>query len=415
MRAPILSLLFFCTFCPLALGLTLEEPLEKRILTPINPGKYGAGVCPGNPARTINPPPARKQTFEANAVRDAHEVAAMYAAAAIYKLGDLESFTGGDQFVQDTYGFLSAIPEGYKFYFYAAEPVSGLKYIVLQPTQGGPWILSIAGTQSALDWIVDLDLGRTQFAALSKLLGMLTTCQYMDESNQPLASRDWIVTGHSLGGGMAQGVAYEIQRRRLEAGLQPVRMELITFNGFGSQELIAKTQTYEPAIVPYLSATNFFVRGDEVSRIGTHIGETRELVAPEGVSVIGKHAMETIIGIAENNRTLLSGLADAADVEPPARQTFRRLLPVASVISKLAFAGYDEGREDQVVARLSEATDAVEGLDFSDGTNVAVLMFTRRLLLSRIAAWDQSDNGIMRDTSVRKLKSLYKRLSRIGG
>lgn len=412
MRARVLSLLLFCIFCHLApvLALTLEEPLEKRILTPVNPNSFPAGICPGNPAGSISQPPVRGSTFESRLVRDAHEVSAMQAATAIYKLGDLESFKDGEGFVEDTYKFFAAIPKGYRFYFYVSEPVSGLKYMVLQPTGAQPWILALAGTQSALDWIMDLDLGRAQFSTLSRLLGILTTCQYLDQDGNPLASKNWIVTGHSLGGGLAQGVAYEVQRRRFEKSLQPVRMELITFNAFGAQELIGKTQTYSPSIARYLDATHFFIRGDEVSRIGTHIGPAKELVAADGLSVIDRHAMDTILNLANEESVPLSGLAKAKPATPPARESVRALLPMASVLSRLAFAGYSELRDAQIVSRLSLAVAQVERLDFSDPLNTAVLMFTRRLLLSRIVAWDKPNSGIKRDLAVQELKSLYRRL-----
>src|SRR5665213_659252 len=108
--------------------------------------------------------------------RDTRLISAMHSAMAIYDLPDMESVSSGQELLDRQVKFLSEVPFGYTLYFYISDPESGLKYMILQPKAIGPWILAIAGTQSALDWLVDVDLGRSQFSKLQTIVSMFTDC-----------------------------------------------------------------------------------------------------------------------------------------------------------------------------------------------------------------------------------------------
>ena len=414
------ALLFYSS---LAFG--FDEPLERRTLTPVDSHKYPAGTCPGHPLTSRPVPPIALGTNEASARirRDRDDYAGLAAARMIYALSDLETNQTGDAYVTGMRGFLQGVPEDYELYFLLADGNVGLKYMILRPTSASlkPWILAIAGTQTVLDWIMDLDLGRAQFAQMQKILRIFTTCQYLNDGF-PLAGAQWIVSGHSLGGGLAQALAYEIQRRRIQAGMRPVDLRLVTFNAFGARQLIEKSANYDARVMPFLRATNYFVMGDEVSRIGEHIGPTLQLT-PAGEDpatpprlrapgeIARRHGIQTVYEIASlQGRGLMSGLSFAEVRATPERKFLRSLFPAAEILSGLAFAALDEGNPERILSRLQANVASVEKLTRLSLEDRRIRQFTRGLLYSQIDAWDTESAGIMAKSRVAELKRMLKRL-----
>ena len=125
-----------------------------------------------------------------------------------------------------------------------------------------------------------------------------------------------ILTGHSLGGGLAQTVAWYLQQKLLRQKITP-KIWLFTWNSFGAQELIRKQEPgFEVSKVKLTYAANYFVSGEPVSKIGTHIGPTIALAPLENeakksklsflkMDGVNRHKIETIIEIVEADPTIL--------------------------------------------------------------------------------------------------------------
>jgi hypothetical protein len=341
-------------------------------------------LCPGSTLATL--PYSRPLvvtdggTLSERIQRDNRHVQAMNAAAAIYDYGNYDSmFDNGVNLAAGLKNFVREFPAGYELAkiqsrgsqipnpYINAE--SGLKFMIMAPKAGGtgPWILAIAGTQTVADWLMDLDLGRLQLQRMALLFELFTTCNQTGADNLAIPAHDFIITGHSLGGGLAQAFAYQMQVARREANLMPLRMELVTFNGFGAQPLVRKFGAYDSAIVQSLNAVNYYVHGDVVSRIGEHIGETRQLT-PTGenpdsrVSIkeaANRHVMSTIKRLVSDQKLMMSGLSGALVRSPTEYKTLNRLMGLGVVGQIFAVGLYTRFTQDRIVETFEEALEIV--------------------------------------------------------
>ncbi len=233
---------------------------------------------------------------------------ALKMADVVYALPDLEHDLTPAQFISEFQNFISKIPEGYRLYHAFSDPKSGLKYAIFAPwieRVSTPWILSLTGTETTLDWIGNASYGELQLRRLSSLF---TQCLFQDSAGKPKLDRHLLITGHSLGGGLAQGLYHEIQRR-----LQPLLqmgykspLKLFTWNAFGGIELVQNnvSRRFNPQFIQEDAVFNYFVKGDIVSRIGQHIGPTYELVGrnpTENLGIKKAHVLKTMLEIAGDN------------------------------------------------------------------------------------------------------------------
>lgn len=400
-------------------ALPRDEAFHRRVLTRVDPMKFSAGLCPGNPVSAPRLADAEGSDMIGRLARDGELRRGLLAARDVYELADLEANRTGASFVDGLRGFFGHVPDGYELYFFFADPDAGLKYMVLQPLNDGrPWILGVAGTQTTLDWIQDLDLGRKQIERIGRIRALFTTCQYLDPAGRPLASHAWIFAGHSLGGGIAQAIAYDVQKARVGAGLNPLSLRLVTFNGFGARSLFPD---YDERLARTMRIANFFVQGDEVSRIGEHIGPTYVLTpaaetagAPPrlGISeIVRRHAMTTVESLtAVRDGGLVTGLGRAPAMAPPERKVIRALLPAATWLSRLIGAAWSEDADDRVMSRLRENVDAVVALDPADQVNARILNYTKQILFSRHLEWTDSQPGLRRQGYLTEIERMRARL-----
>lgn len=405
------------------------DPFEKRLLVRTNPLKFEPGVCPGNPLSQI-PKPAplvlrSELTVAENFARDQKYQRALKAAEDIYNLPDFESVRTGGEFLDQFLNFQNSIPNGYKLYAYFGEPETGAKYAIFQPERqisqhariGSPWILTIAGTKSFMDVISDLDMGRNQLQKMSRLKSIFTSCQFLDDNGSPLSEQHWIFTGHSLGGGLAQAFAYQVQEIRLSQKLKPLRLELLTFNGFGAQELVAKDGQYNPQITRYIEARNYFVFGEPISKIGHHIGPTYVL-AEDGVDLqtttfsvanqLRRHGAAAVWQAARG-ALLQSKLNDETNrISPPTSQFIGRLIGLGAVARIITPAIYEQS-EERTVRLLDEASAALASRPVTPAT-AKVRIYLLKLIGARLRFLDRPSNGPMTKILVEKLVRARARL-----
>ncbi len=332
----------------------------------------------------------------------------MKTAKMIYDLPDLETARKADKFVDDFFAFLNKIPSGYSLYYAFSDPRFGLKYAILRPnaeTQATPWILTIAGTQTMKDWIGDADLGRKQLERLSRLF---TKCLFRSADGQMLFNRKLLVTGHSLGGGLAQAISYEILRRLAPAmpdgAVSPVT--LVTWNAFGAQELVGRVGAYDPALGAVLDSTNYFVRGDLVSKIGHAIGTTREMVPDTALGVAGAHKMDTIIALAGEDSYLLNRFNEAA---PP-------FAGALTGLSKLGFLfvsvpqGIFQARRLQRVNILTGAADLTANTYQRNPATNQIMRYIRQLAADEKERMLHDGQSLQADSMMKSINDSDKRL-----
>lgn len=431
-KSPLLGLAASLFFSILQANLALADnvdPFEKRILVRTNPMKFAAGICPGNPLSRLPAPTAvvrrSELTVTENFQRDQKYQRALKAAEDIYNLPDFENVRTGQDFISEFLKFQKAIPVGYKLYAYFGEPETGAKYAILQPERqlsqeariGTPWILTIAGTKSFLDVISDLDMGRNQLQKMSRLKAIFTSCQYLDDNGRALSEHPWIFTGHSLGGGLAQAFAYQVQEIRLTQNLKPLRIELLTFNGFGAQELVGKDGRYNPRIAQYLEARNYFVLGEPISKIGHHIGPTY-MLAEDGLdpqtatfsaaNQLRRHGTAAVWQAARGP-LLQSKLNDETNcMTPPTSLFIGKLISLGAVARVITPAIYAQS-EDRTVRILEEASLTLASMP-SSVESEKVRLYLLKLIGARIRFLDRPSNGPMAKILVEKLVRARARL-----
>lgn len=377
-------------------------------------------VCPGAPLASTVLFGSRNLTAQN---RPEDHLAAMNAAKTVYGMADLDrnnifserSGMNGTEMIAALRGFVTTVPAGYKIFRSYAEHEYGLKYVIFQPVadQSAPWIFAIGGTESTYDWIVDVDLGRSQLDKMKDLVALFSDCSVMAGDGAPMITHEFIIAGHSLGGGLAQGIAYQIQAARLRSGLQPMRLQTVTFNGFGGRNLIQKYENVDPQIVSLVNGTNYFVKDDLVARIGYHIGVTKQLTppgdspngAPVGVSeAVRRHFMTTVIS--------LSGQLPSAPERAP--RTSGTLTDLTNLGGAALFVAHVLPRrfEDQRVARVvTEAVDILMAGGFRSEIDQQVREIMVGFVRDRLREMDKPSNGILARYAVQDLRKQLARLN----
>src|SRR5262249_20714818 len=117
-------------------------------------------------------------------------------------------------------------------------------------------------------------LGKVQ--ARSALYKQMLDKAYMEAGS---SSGPIVVTGHSLGGGMAQTFAHDLVKKLDEAGYHDAarRVRTVTFNSFGAMPTLEGLGRFDENIAKHMNVTNYRVVGDPISRIGRDIGERIEV------------------------------------------------------------------------------------------------------------------------------------------
>ena len=267
--------------------------------------------------KTIKPKPIEiAKTIPIDPERDVlpRAMMALTLAKVVYLLPDLDSKKTALQSREYFTEFKKQLPVNLTLMMSESDPRTGLRVLAakpINPVAGATNLfIAIAGTEGFRDGIADLSFGRSQNQHLLAVIDDLL------ESNAIPKNPEIILTGHSLGGGLAQTVAWYLQEKLTQQNITP-KIWLFTWNSFGAQELIRKQEpNFKASQVSLTYAANYFVSGDPVSKIGTHIGPTFELTPIETetkkskisflkMDGINRHRIETVVEVVEADPMIL--------------------------------------------------------------------------------------------------------------
>lgn len=221
---------------------------------------------------------------------------------------------------------LDSVPPGYEivdkrrdFFLF---PQTQVQAYVIRPKVPNsahlPPIIAFRGTASKRAWFSDTSLGSNQ------LKNVINKFELWINDLRSERYKEVIVTGHSLGGGLAQAAVGAIK------GF-PLTVNLVTFNGFGG---VQATETY--GIQNHISssltqiknrdaesfqatrdAVAYRMQHDVVSTIGEQFGQTRTLPSPYGkFNVLGNHDIHTVLATIQKNPHILASIAPRAVALP---------------------------------------------------------------------------------------------------
>lgn len=227
---------------------------------------------------------------------------------------------------------------------------SDVKVYVIRPkkpnTLNLPPIISFAGTKSVTSAMSDLSFGADQFNnAQVHILKWINALK--GEGYDEL-----IITGHSLGGGLAQVVGASLPIDLAEK----FKIHVVTFNGFGGEDALRAYEIVHgptekdrdlKTFQPTRDAVSYRLQNDLVSIMGKRFGESRTIESPHSFyQVINNHRMLTMNKvIADNPHTLLNSKIEATD------PTFR---PVTAAVIGIAHA---KSVVNSIIAKAEEITE----------------------------------------------------------
>ncbi len=220
---------------------------------------------------------------------------------------------------------------------------SGLYATVYQKIGTKEYIVAFRGTEKTLaDINTDIQKGWPQYEDSDDKI--------QDLIKELLANGGTVdITGHSLGGALAQFTAYDLFANN--PGLDASKIRLTTWNALGGEWGLREFRTYDPTAVKNLNATHYYRSDDLVSRLGRgHVGgECIRLLDP-------KHQVAGVVA-AHMRDELLEGLETGTG-----RSMAPSYLPIADSSQFIAAAIVSDlkrsGDSREMLEKLIDSTTA---------------------------------------------------------
>lgn len=120
-----------------------------------------------------------------------------------------------------------------------------------------------------------------------------------------------VFTGHSLGGGLSQALAYSVDKKLIDGKIPHERVQSVTFMSAGSRGLIPGPDI---AVLNDMDSVVYTSLGDIVTTLGLHIGEIREMVRTEEAEKEMEDADDLMGSAHKMNLNLFKDLKEAKSV-----------------------------------------------------------------------------------------------------
>ncbi len=184
-------------------------------------------------------------------------------------------------------------PEGYNSTGQTITNKAGLYATVYRKIGAEEYIVAFRGTEQKISDInADVHKGWPQYkdsdGEIQDLLrNLLETASRVD------------ITGHSLGGALAQFAVYDLIDQNREQPIDPNKISLTTWNALGGEWALKQERTYDPNLLDSYSVAHYYRSDDIVSRLGRgHVGgNCIELYEPERriAGVVAAHMKEELL------------------------------------------------------------------------------------------------------------------------
>ncbi|MGZ3693315.1 MAG: HEAT repeat domain-containing protein [Bdellovibrionota bacterium] len=285
-----------------------------------------------------------------------NDIHALAAATHVYTAPEAESAFSAQMLVDQHKTFLDTTPLGYRVDAVVTDPKSGLKaaFYIPKVDSKRPAVLALGGTQTFGDLLVDVNLGvlQAQSPAYAEMLKKAVEAM-------PNWKGELVITGHSLGGGLAQVFGHDLTAALLASGNKEAasRVRVVSWNGFGGQNPLKRMGRYSSDVAKEMKVTNYYVPNDPVSRIGTHIGEMVRLPSLDFFKLnianrIKIHGTDSVAEALVAKNGVANGEKLAPELKFNILTAISRIMgPVADKVQTLRY----KRKELEILERLGEA------------------------------------------------------------
>lgn len=210
------------------------------------------------------------------------------------------------------------VPEGYELDTKAINPNNFFEfpdsdvkaYLIYPKDPKMPAIISFAGTRSLTSAAADVNYGASQVNNVK-----VKFMQWLERVKKR-GTTELIITGHSLGGGIAQTLTAMIPDTTDDP--YKIQTHLVTFNGFGGLDALKAYESVYGKVTgnnnkdfkkfqPTRDAVGYRIEGDVVSLLGRRFGEVRTIPSPySSIKIVKNHSMVTLFDEMKKNDHLLA-------------------------------------------------------------------------------------------------------------
>ena len=226
---------------------------------------------------------------------------------------------------------------------------TGLKAALYSDDQGH-YILSFAGTEGAQDWYQNISsMGYSQWAERREKIEQII--EYIKTKDAGLESI--AITGHSLGGALAQYAAYDLVKGNV---LEAEQIDLITFNGLGGVSGLRDKYgaTYNAELLSDSDIYHYYEPSDLVVQLSEHLGGQESnyqlISSTKAEFFLEAHSLETIEQQMSSGSVLMNSQANHHYFD------LKDVLPIVQALSSgtngLLGGGESDANEMEAMARL---------------------------------------------------------------
>lgn len=174
------------------------------------------------------------------------------------------------------------------------DPRTGFRSLITIDPDTKEVIVAFRGTASPQSAASSLALNYPQFGSVEFLQTLRKVRQIVRAQGYHV---DVIVTGHSSGGGLAEAFAYELMSATPELQRDNLRIDLVTWNGIGSNELFKERDPHfqpNPEVVKRINGVHLRGEHDVVSQFGRRFTGNEWTWSQQKTNFVGAHSINKV-------------------------------------------------------------------------------------------------------------------------